>query len=414
MRRIRYAIFCMIALVCFCGSYMTIAGKEEIKQNTVIDQKAAAPLKRAESQKEEKEIATLYAKEALLMDGTSGRVLYQKDGYQRHAMASTTKIMTAIYVMEHCDLEGEAVVSQNAANQPKVHMGVRKGERYLVRDLLYALMLESYNDCAVVLAEHVGGSVEAFCKEMTKYAHDMGCVDTSFETPNGLDSENHYTTPYDLARITKYALENKEFSGIVKTKTYSFQEVQGQRQVTVYNKDAFLDQYMGAIGVKTGFTGNAGYCFVGAVKRDRKYFISVVLASGWPPNKTYKWKDTMALMDYGKENYENVPIIKDGTKIGMVHVEDGKEDAVVALIRGSSEALLSRKDQVSTKLRIKKKLEAPIKKGEQIGTLSVQINGTCYKKLKICTARAVEREPLSATIYRYYQRYIAGGMRHGT
>lgn len=357
---------------------------------------------------------TLYAAEALLMDGDTGRVLYEKEGYTRHAMASTTKIMTAIYVIENCSLDDVAVVSKYASQQPKVRLGVTEGEQYQVRDLLYALMLESYNDCAVVLAEHVSGTVEAFCKEMTQKAKELGCEDTSFQTPNGLDGEQHYTTPYDLAKITKYALENETFSDIVRTREYHFSEWQGKRQVSVYNKDGFLTRHEGAIGVKTGYTSKAGYCFVGAIKHRGYYLISVVLGSGWPPHKTYKWADTMALMAYGEKNYKNCRLTAENVSIGTIPVEHGKEQQVSICLEEGREMLLSAKDQVETKLLLYEQPQAPLPKESRIGTLAVYVNGQCYEVLELKTKEEIEKEGMDAVLMRIVQKYSLGGQFDGT
>ena len=144
----------------------------------------------------------LYAKAAILLDGENQRVLFGKEEKTKLPMASTTKIMTCLYTLEHGNLNDVVTFSKTAASAPKVHLGAREGSQFLLSDLLYALMLESYNDAAVAIAEHIGGSVEAFCQAMTEEARDFGCYQTSFATPNGLDSPKHYTTCYDLAILT--------------------------------------------------------------------------------------------------------------------------------------------------------------------------------------------------------------------
>ena len=152
----------------------------------------------------------LYAQSAVLMDADSGRVLFEKNGMEQRPMASTTKILTCILVLEKAGLGETAEVSRNAASQPKVHLGVRAGEKYYVQDLLYSLMLESHNDAAVILAEHVGGSLEGFAALMNEKAKEIGCADSHFITPNGLDAEDeegaHSTTAADLAKIMRYCI----------------------------------------------------------------------------------------------------------------------------------------------------------------------------------------------------------------
>ncbi|MDO4170557.1 MAG: D-alanyl-D-alanine carboxypeptidase family protein [Lachnospiraceae bacterium] len=410
MKRFRMAAVMCAILICLSQLYILNNPNEtQIGKYSTIDTDKLTPLS-IDFPSQTKQIDSLHAKEALLMDGDTGRVLYEKDGYTRAAMASTTKIMTAIYVIENCDLNDIATTSENAAKQPKVHLGAQKGEQYKVQDLLFALMLESYNDCAVILAEHVSGSVDKFCQAMTEKAQELGCKDTNFKTPNGLDATNHYTTPYDLARIAKYALENETFSAIVRTREYSFAEVNGKRQVSVYNKDGFLNRYDGAIGVKTGFTGNAGYCFVGAVKHDGKYLISVVLASGWPPNKTYKWQDTIALMKYGEANYIKSIVIKKQDRVGQIQVDHGNKKTVPLAIEGSNKILLSDDDKVETRLHMEKELQAPVKKGQKVGSLSIYVNDTCYDVLDIRTTKDAAKENVDAVIQRLVSEYTLTSM----
>ena len=207
--------------------------------------------------------ATVFAAEpnvaaqgAALIDGKTGRLLWGRNAEEPMAMASTTKIMTAILVLENCGLEEVVTVSKNASRQPEVHMELREGERWKAGDLLSAMMLRSYNDAAVALAEYVSGSVEAFCGEMTKKAKDIGAKDTVFGSPNGLDSHltdaAHHSTAYDMALITAYALENETFREIIAQPEITVADLEGKHVCNVTNADRFLQEYSGAIGVKTG------------------------------------------------------------------------------------------------------------------------------------------------------------------
>ena len=265
-----------------------------------------------------REPADLYALSAVLMDADSGRVLYEKNGYEPMPMASTTKIMTLIIALENGNLEEETIISNYAAKMPKVHLGVREGETYYLKDLLYSLMLESHNDSAVAIAEKVGGNVEGFAAMMNQKARDLECYDTYFITPNGLDAavtgktgevqKIHSTTAKDLARIMRYCIKEspkkEEFLEITRAPSHSFTDISGNRRFTCHNHNAFLHMMDGALSGKTGFTGKAGYCYVGAVQKDGKTFIASLLACGWPNNKTYKWKDMRKLMEYAFDNYE--------------------------------------------------------------------------------------------------------------
>lgn len=190
-------------------------------------------------------LSKLNARYALLMDATNRRVLFEKDGYEKVAMASTTKIMTLLVTLENANLDDIVTVSEYAASMPDVQLNMKKDEQYRLGDLVYSLMLESHNDTAVAIAEHVGGSVEGFAAMMNEKAKELGAYDTNFVTPNGLDAEKHYTTAYDLALISSYAIENETFLQIVQTPSYTFHEQTTGKSFTVNNKDRFLTSYEG-------------------------------------------------------------------------------------------------------------------------------------------------------------------------
>ena len=246
---------------------------------------------------------------AILMDFETGRVLWEKNSKAPLAMASTTKIMTAIVALENGNLDDKVTVSKKAALAPEVKMHLSAGEEITLRDLLYALMLQSYNDSAVAIAEHISGDVASFCNQMTEKAKSLGAKDTVFETPNGLDAGDHHSTAYDLALITSYALKNEKFNEIINTSSYTAKS--NLRSYDLYNKNRLLNEFQGANGVKTGFTGKAGHCFVGSAKRGDMQLISVVLASGWgTQGKEQKWIDTKRILSYGFEKYHYENIIK--------------------------------------------------------------------------------------------------------
>lgn len=217
----------------------------------------------------------LYALSAVLMDADSGRVLYEKDGETARPNASTTKVMTCILALENASGDDYVTISANAAAQPDVQLNLKEGEQYYMEDLLYSLMLKSHNDSAVAIAEHVGGTVENFAKMMNEKAKALGCTDTHFVTPNGLDAEDeggvHHTTARDLALIMRYAIQNETFLRITETRDYSFTDLSKKRQFSIHNSNALLDMIDGVLSGKTGFTGNAGYCYVCACEEDGKH-----------------------------------------------------------------------------------------------------------------------------------------------
>lgn len=338
---------------------------------------------------EEKELEDrdILAKNAVVIDGTTGRILYGKNSEEKAAMASTTKIMTCIVALENSKMDSIAEVSDRAVKMPKVHMGIRKGEKYYMKDLLYAMMLESYNDVAVCVAENVAGSVENFAKLMNKKAKEIGAYNTNFVTPNGLDAANHYSTAYDMAIIGAYAVKNKDFLKITNSKSYSFSNVEKKRNFTVSNKDAFLTMDNNAIGIKTGFTGKAGYCFVGAVNCSGRVFVSAVLGCGWPPNKSYKWKDTGTLMKYAKDNYDFKELLEKDKDIN-VKIEHGTKEKIKACVMGESNLLIGNKEKYTAKTQINYKF--PIKVNDTIGKVDLYIQNKLVQSRKIVSKDNVE------------------------
>lgn len=330
----------------------------------------------------------LHALSALLMDASNNRVLYEKNGYERMAMASTTKIMTCIVALENGEPDNVVTVSSYAAGMPDVQLNIRKGEQYYLGDLLYSLMLESHNDSAAAIAEYIGGSVEGFAIMMNDKARELGCEDTNFITPNGLDAEGHYTTARDLAVIAAYAIKNEKFIQITNTSSHTFREITKGKTLMVTNKNRFLYMMEGAIGVKTGFTGDAGYCFVGAIKRPDMTLISVVLGCGWPPNKSLKWRDTKELMSYGIDNYELKQIYRP-IKFEPVAVWQGQQR--YAILDMDADLTLLMRDDESVKIvyHLPNVLKAPVKADVKVGKASYYIDGNLYAEVPIYTTEDI-------------------------
>lgn len=335
----------------------------------------------------------LYALSAVLLDATNNRILYEKNADQIMPMASTTKIMTAIIALESGNMDDVVTVSKKAASMPKVHLGMREGEQYYLKDLMKSLMLESHNDSAVAIAEHIGQSVEGFAQMMNQKARDLGCSQTFFITPNGLDGEidgkQHSTTAYELAKIAAYAIQNPKFDELIATRSASFCELTTQRSFNVHNKDRFLDMMSGAIGIKTGFTNKAGYCFVGAIERDGIKLVSVVLASGWPPHKNYKWTDTKALMNYGIDNYRYRNIEQEEIPESLVVLDGIEDETELYMEKEEISCLLADWDKVKTECEMKDCVTAPVQKNEIVGYEKIYINDEVYKVFPIKVKNSV-------------------------
>lgn len=389
------AVIVVTAVLLFTQTYTSARGAEyKIPQTVDMTPVAEEP-------------AELYALSAVLMDGESGRVLYEKDGERPLANASTTKVLTCIVALENSSGDDYVQVSQNAASQPEVKLGLQKGEQYYLEDLLYSLMLKSHNDTAVAIAEHCGGSVEGFARMLNRKAKQIGCKDTYFITPNGLDAEDengkHHTTARDLALIMRYAVKNETFLHIAQTRDYTFSEITGKRTFSVHNANAFFDMRDGVLAGKTGYTSQAGYCYVCAWEKEGKTFIVSLLGCGWPNHKTYKWSDTEKLLDFGDYNYEYETYWKEpqtGKILVTDGVEDGQDIGTKIYLRGKcsvtaydreKEVLLKKGETVTCKIEIPQKVSAPVLKGEKLGRIAYYLDGKLIDFYPVYAEKSVEK-----------------------
>lgn len=412
---------------------------------------------------------SLYATAAVLMDADSGRVLYGKNADTPMAMASTTKIMTCIQILEHADPEETLTVSAYAASMPKVKLYIKQGEEYRVGDLLYSLMLESHNDAAVALAEHVGRkylseelrekpvseytaeesrmAVAAFAALMNAKAAELGCENTWFITPNGLDAtetitlqdgstvqKEHCTTAEELARIMAYCIrespQKDAFLRITRTENYSFSA--NGRGFSCYNHNAFLSMMDGALSGKTGFTNKAGYCYVGALEREGRTFVVALLACGWPNNKTYKWSDARELMEYGLEHYYYKNFMDEGTRfdeklLQPIPVLNGRTDilgttaytGIEVADRGAAGndspdagagerlGLLLREDeQIRVEYSWSRSLEAPVRQGTTVGNIRYIVDDRIYLTEDIVTTQNVEQIEYAWCLEQVLRRFL--------
>ncbi len=405
----------------------------------------------------------LYAKAAVLMDAESGRVLYEKNGQEVLAMASTTKILTCILALEMADLEEWVDISTYASTMPKVRLGVKKGERYRLGDLLHSLMLESHNDVAVAIAEHLGKeflemelaeksvseytveeskkAVAAFANLMNEKAQELGCVNSWFITPNGLDAtetfcakdgttfaKNHSTTAEELARIMSYCVlhspKKEEFLKITQTISHSFTSEKGRNHFCS-NHNAFLTMMEGVLSGKTGFTNKAGYCYVGALERDGRTFVVALLACGWPNNKSYKWSDSKKLMNYGieaffKERIENAQ--KESEIPTQIPVSNGQTDElgqqayvgveVVPIekeggfLTETEEVLLKEGEQVVFEYELPSVLQAPVNKGDIIGKITYSVDGNIYRQKEIILTEDVKEVDIKWCLKKVFDIYL--------
>jgi D-alanyl-D-alanine carboxypeptidase (penicillin-binding protein 5/6) len=324
------------------------------------------------------------------------------------------------------DLDTVAVVSQNAAAQPKVHLGMSEGEQYYLRDLLYAMMLESFNDCAVAIAETVAGTTENFAKMMNQKAQLLGCKDTYFITPNGLDAEDefgfHHTTAEDLCRIMSYCVWNSpkadEFLKITQTSEYQFQSLEG-KNCTAVNRNAFLHMMDGVLSGKTGFTANAGYCYVAALEKDGRKFCIALLACGWPNNRTYKWSDAKKLLQYALDCYhyadvEQVTELPEITvrnaKTRQSSLKDFRQNMLIVPIADDSQLpkqyLLKDGQQITHQILVNQEVTAPVKEDDIVGEIDYYLDDELIAQLPVYAGCNLQSWDFSALMKSLVMKYL--------
>lgn len=325
------------------------------------------------------EPSDLYGLSALLMDADTGEVLFEKNGDAAMAVASTTKILTCLIAVEEGNLDDIVTISANAASKPNVQMNVKEGEQYVLSDLLKGMMLESYNDISVAIAEHIAGSEESFAELMNHRAKEIGCKNSYFITPNGLDSEvngiENQSTAYDMGLIMSTAVKNGDFLEITQTREWTICEINGNRTVTATNKNRMLWEFEGMLSGKTGYTSRAGYCYVGAAKRDDRTFVVVTLTAGYPPNKNFKWTDAKNMLNYGFENYHYQEIDYLGVPIPeSVPVKNGSISSLPIQLP-EIEPILLRDDETYTGyIYLYPKADAPIAQQDILGRIEIYRN----------------------------------------
>ena len=356
-----------------------------------------------------REDLNLYAKSAVLTDADTGRILYGKDAGTPMANASTTKIMTCLLAIESGKIQDTVTFSKHACSMPKVRLGCPTGTQFVLEDLLYSLMLESHNDTAAAIAEHVAGSVEAFADLMNERAAEFGCQNTHFVTPNGLDRSDkkgeHQTTAYDLSLIMAACIQNDKFLEITETASKTISSIDGTFQAALNNHNALLSMLDGVISGKTGFTAKAGYCYVGAYRQNDRTYTFALLACGWPNHKNYKWEDSKALISYGNDHYENRTILKDeehqtiDLNRTMVKTFGKNHYYFTNTLSVTKEAcafqiLVSENDEITMNPQGQKELSFPVTEGDVVATEEILWNG-----LPVQTRRILADETLFASDY---------------
>ena len=356
------------------------------------------------------------ARHAIIYDRNSKEAIYNKNISEKCKMASTTKIMTAIVVIENTNLTDLVEVSSKASSTGGSRLGLSKLDKITVEHLLYGLMLKSGNDAAVALAENTGGNVKNFASMMNSKAKTLGLLNTNFVTPHGLDNENHYTTALDLAILTDYALKNDIFSKIVKTKNYTVLINNNPKNIS--NTNELLGTFDGIYGVKTGFTNGANRCLVTACKRENLDFICIVLGCDTKKDRT---KDTIKLLSYAFNNFtlinlKDIAMNKFNTwKISHQNsffINKGKSQ-ILNLYLDENDIPFSnialentKKEKIDYEISFNSYYKAPLKKNTQIGILALYIDGREYYSIKILNSNEIANKNTFDYTFYIFKNYI--------
>ena len=342
----------------------------------------------------------LNSRAAIIYDRNSKEVIYGKEENTKRKMASTTKIMTCMVVLEKGELTDTVIVSKKAAGTGGSRVGLKTGDKVSVQDLLYGLMLCSGNDAAVALAEHVGGSVEGFADLMNEKARQLNLSNTHFVTPHGLDNEEHYTTAYELAIMTDNALKNNTFSSIVGTKNITI-NINGKPR-NLSNTNELLGSMAGVYGVKTGFTNGANRCLVTSCKRENLDIITVVLGAD---TKKFRTQDSIKLINYAMNNYKEIDMenkIQDEFQKwkkenkDKIYINKGVKNTTEYKLEEQLNNYITIKNTQENDVKIEintlNYYEAPLQEGTTIGVLTVKVSGQVKLIKNIQVAQTVEKK----------------------
>ncbi len=341
---------------------------------------------------------TISASGAVLIDAKTGQILFEKNAYEQLPPASTTKIMTAILAIESNRLEENATISAKAANTSGSSMYLEKGQIITLHELLTGLMLRSGNDSAIAIAEFISGSVDDFVVLMNEKAKELGAYHTHFQNPNGLPTPNHYSSAYDLAWITRYAMNNPIFAEIVNTKhtNVDWKDSRGyNHEQNLKNTNKLLWMLAEADGVKTGTTTEAGPCLVASATKKNQRLIAVIL------HDKSRWQNSQNLLQWGFDNYELFEYANSGAFIDSVAVEGGFGENVDAILSSDAAMVVeeAKKGSVTVDIDIPDKIKAPVYQGQKIGELKLLVDNNVVKKVDLLAQSSVEEKTFVRVIF---------------
>jgi serine-type D-Ala-D-Ala carboxypeptidase (penicillin-binding protein 5/6) len=334
-----------------------------------------------------------------------GRELWARDQERRRAMASTTKIMTAVVVLERADLDDTVTVSRNAATKVgESGMNLQPGEKLTVRQLLKGLLVQSGNDAAVALAEHVGGSVPGFVKLMNDKARALNLINTHFANPHGLDAKGHYTSAEDLTALARYAMRDPIFRGDVAE--YRARVTGDRYSHDLVSHNALLKKYKGAEGIKTGWTDDAGYCIVAAAKRGRVELVGTVLGAA---SEASRLGQAYRLLNWGFKHYKMTTVVTAGEPLGRVRVSDWLDAAVPAVTAEATQVpVFDLAGPLKRNVELQSEVSAPVKTGQRLGVITVSQGGSLIAQVPLVAARDIAAPTWSQRVGIFFGRMWRG------
>ena len=415
----RKCLISLILLLTMSTSNIIIFADDEIEEyNKKIDNNEIN--KTIETSANLNDEPKINSRSAVVIDRKSKNIIYGKNENVKKAMASTTKIMTAMVVIQNTNLNNIVEISKKAAGTGGSRLGLKAGDKVTVKDLLYGLLLRSGNDCAVALAEYVAGSVQEFSNLMNQNAQMLGLNNTHFVTPHGLDEEEHYTTAYELAILADYALNNELFAQIVNKKSYTININKNSK--TLNNTNELLGNLNGVYGVKTGFTNGAGRCLVTSIKRGNLDVICVVLGADTKKDRT---RDSAKLIEYTFNKYEEIDIkekIKESFEKwneineNRINIEKGESSKLELTLNDKDKIFTypiekGTEDNINIEINANLNLKAPVLENTNIGKIKVYYNAKELLEIDILNINKINKKRIKnymSDIFKNYNNYLEG------
>ena len=407
-----YKILLPFFLIMFITNYVLADDISQLDDNFDIYE-VLEDTESIETNSNSSELPTINSRAYVVIDRKTNTILVGKNENQKKKMASTTKIMTALIVIENCDLSETVEISKKSASTGGSRLGLKTGDKITVYDLLYGLMMRSGNDCAVALAEHTAGSISSFADLMNQKAIALGLSNTHFVTPHGLDEDEHYTTAYELAFLSNYAMNNEIFAKIVGTKNYTI-TINGYPK-SLTNTNELLGSLNGVYGIKTGFTNGANRCLVTCCKRGEMDLICVVLGAD---TKKYRTTDSIKLLEYSFSNFKYVNIEKMVSKYFETWKENDENSFTIN--KGFSNYLsLKYEDLKYSTIPVRNDLvdkfqfyitcnyilDSPISKGTSIGTITLSLEDKTIYSGNIITDSEIKKKSVFDYMFYFYKNF---------